>query len=64
MSYCPTPDCKYVFIYDPALDFKEFSCPVCSKRYCLDCRVEYHYNETCEEYTTRMKWAKNDNEIF
>ena len=47
MSCCPTPDCKYVFIWtqeDP-----HFQCPVCNKHYCLKCRCEWHKDLTCEE---------------
>ena len=49
-SWCPTPDCKYAFIYDPENDSKEFNCPRCSKHYCLKCRVEWHTDLSCEEY--------------
>ncbi len=47
-SWCPTADCKYVFIIDPGnLDF---TCAVCKKRYCLSCKVEYHNGQSCKEY--------------
>ncbi|CAG9315338.1 unnamed protein product [Blepharisma stoltei] len=44
---CPTADCTYVFIPDSNT---EFSCPVCTKHYCLRCRCIFHQNLTCEEY--------------
>ena len=47
MSWCPTPDCKYAFVYD---DEMEFGCPVCKKHYCMACRVPFHKGQTCKEY--------------
>jgi len=47
LSCCPTPDCKYVFIWtqeDP-----HFQCPSCNKHYCLKCRCDWHKDVTCEE---------------
>jgi hypothetical protein len=47
LSCCPTPDCKYVFIWtqeDP-----HFQCPSCNKHYCLKCRCDWHKDLTCEE---------------
>ena len=38
LSWCPTPGCGYAFVKDQA----RFSCPLCYKDYCLDCRVDFH----------------------
>lgn len=46
MSRCPTPDCKYMFFFQ-AGDSTDFSCLLCSKRYCLDCRTPFHNGMTC-----------------
>jgi len=50
MSWCPTPDCKYVFAYDEKEDEGFFHCPMCKKQYCLKCRVAFHKDMTCKEY--------------
>ncbi|CAD8120162.1 unnamed protein product [Paramecium sonneborni] len=50
-SWCPTPDCQYVFIAGSP----QFNCPVCNKEYCLSCKVEYHQNLTCQEYIENQK---------
>ncbi len=51
ISWCPTINCKYVFILDDKnfefVDTKDFTCPVCKKRYCLNCKVDYHNGQTC-----------------
>mmetsp|Transcript_41557 Transcript_41557/g.36921 ORF Transcript_41557/g.36921 Transcript_41557/m.36921 type:complete len:125 (-) Transcript_41557:552-926(-) len=39
LSCCPNPSCNYKFHYNGQSDF---TCPACLKKYCLDCRVEYH----------------------
>jgi hypothetical protein len=47
-SCCPTPNCPYLFYYEPG-DF-DFKCPKCQKRYCLNCKVDYHVKSTCKMY--------------
>ncbi len=49
-SFCPTPDCTYVFVWDKDEDDNDFSCPVCEEHYCLSCRCIFHTDMTCEEY--------------
>jgi len=49
-SYCPTPDCPYVFIWEQGRDSNLFACPRCENRYCLNCRCKYHDNKSCIEY--------------
>lgn len=58
MSWCPTPDCKYAFVYD---DEMEFGCPVCKKHYCMACRVPFHKGQTCKEY--QITHTKDANDI-
>mmetsp|Transcript_7311 Transcript_7311/g.13514 ORF Transcript_7311/g.13514 Transcript_7311/m.13514 type:complete len:378 (+) Transcript_7311:127-1260(+) len=48
MSCCPTPDCKYAFVWTG--ESPHFLCPICEKHYCLDCRCEYHDGISCEEH--------------
>jgi len=49
-SFCPSPDCKYVFVWEAGKDSNNFLCPMCGKNYCLDCRCDYHTGQTCKEY--------------
>ncbi len=49
ISWCPTPDCVFAFVYD-AKSHKSFTCNLCKIRYCLECRVEYHEGRSCKQY--------------
>eukprot|EP00826_Nyctotherus_ovalis_P032367 TRINITY_DN2608_c0_g1_i1.p1 TRINITY_DN2608_c0_g1~~TRINITY_DN2608_c0_g1_i1.p1 ORF type:complete len:206 (-),score=63.00 TRINITY_DN2608_c0_g1_i1:178-795(-) len=49
-AYCLTPDCKYVFVWEEETCTNDFTCPVCEKRYCLDCRCVFHEGKTCKQY--------------
>ena len=44
---CPTPNCKYVFLFNNETSFQ---CPLCEVNYCLRCMTEYHKGLTCDEY--------------
>lgn len=44
---CPTPNCKYVFLFNNETSFQ---CPLCEVNYCLRCMTEYHLGLTCEQY--------------
>ncbi|CAD8095160.1 unnamed protein product [Paramecium sonneborni] len=55
-SWCPTPDCQYVFI---AGDNSQLNCPVCKKSYCLQCKIEYHNGFSCKEYQDKKKMESN-----
>ncbi len=48
-SFCTTPDCQYVFIWNEG-DSKDFRCPICTNRYCLGCKTNFHDGMTCEEW--------------
>ena len=61
-SWCPTPDCNYVFIWEEE-DGAEFECEKCGKSYCLDCRVEWHKGKSCAQYRASKK-EKTDDEKF
>ena len=45
-SWCPTADCKYVFLFDDKNG--NFQCPICNENYCLNCRVIYHKGMNCK----------------
>eukprot|EP00826_Nyctotherus_ovalis_P002404 TRINITY_DN1047_c0_g2_i1.p1 TRINITY_DN1047_c0_g2~~TRINITY_DN1047_c0_g2_i1.p1 ORF type:complete len:219 (+),score=49.10 TRINITY_DN1047_c0_g2_i1:472-1128(+) len=49
-SYCPTPDCPYVFIWDECKDSNHFECPRCMNSYCLNCKCKFHKGQTCKDY--------------
>ena len=52
LSWCPTADCKYVFVLEDVNNEnnKDFTCPICKKRYCLTCKVDFHEGMSCKEY--------------
>ena len=58
---CPTPDCKYVFQF--ACE-EEFTCPVCSKHFCLKCQVEFHDGMTCEQYRKVNQHSEADDQFL
>lgn len=62
LSWCPTPDCRYMFVYEEGGPSR-FDCPVCTKSYCMNCRVEYHEGYTCEQWKIEQK-AQQINSTF
>lgn len=56
-SYCPTPGCPYVFIWEEGKDSNLFECPQCENVYCLNCKCKYHEGQTCEEYRNSKESA-------
>ena len=62
VSWCPTPDCKFVFFFDEEdkKNNSELYCPMCEKHYCLKCRTIYHVGITCEEYYIDSNFEKDD----
>jgi len=61
-SCCPTADCQYMFFFNPG-DY-DFNCLQCHKRYCLNCRVEFHEGSTCEKYQEWMKLNGKTEDLF
>ncbi len=59
MSWCPTPGCSYAFIKDQ----NELNCNLCHKRYCLDCRVDFHVGKTCLEFKVDRVNQQDDTDI-
>jgi hypothetical protein len=55
LSLCPTPDCRYVFIWES--ESPHFICSLCKKEYCLSCHTPYHKGVECEEF---QKWKDVD----
>ena len=50
VSWCPTPNCNYAFVFDRARDSEDFKCIKCKKEYCLDCKSDAHKKQSCEEF--------------
>ena len=61
VSCCPTAGCDYIFIYDEKDN--EFLCPNCHKKYCLNCKTEWHEGRTCKEYKETMELSKFSNDV-
>ena len=61
-SSCPTPGCEYLFFFNPG-EF-DFLCPWCNKRYCLNCKDEWHKGLTCQEYKDSRNEKKLDSQFF
>ncbi|KAL4439317.1 hypothetical protein ABPG74_016980 [Tetrahymena malaccensis] len=61
MSWCLTPNCGYAFI----LVSGQYSldCPKCMKSYCLNCKCEYHKNQTCQEYKISKNFTEDDQKL-
>lgn len=56
-SYCPTPDCPYVFVWEAGKDTNDYTCPQCQQHYCLNCRCVYHMGQSCKEYQINAKYT-------
>lgn len=62
LSWCPTPDCTYAFVFEEGQT--KFTCPSCSKDYCLSCRMPFHNNQTCAEYRVSNNFSKDDEKFM
>jgi hypothetical protein len=62
ISCCPTPGCKYVFLYQEGDD--QFECPMCDKEYCLKCKSDWHKGLSCQEYRKQLQFGKNEKMIL
>ncbi len=47
-KYCPTPDCKYVFLSDERCP-QPIMCPECNHKYCSNCLSPHAVRMTCRE---------------
>lgn len=47
-KWCPMPDCG--FLINGYAGIKDFRCPKCNQRYCLQCDHSVHEGMTCDEY--------------
>ena len=61
-SSCPTPGCEYAFFFNKG-EFR-FSCPLCKKEYCLNCKDEWHKNLTCQQYRDTKNVDKLDKQFM
>lgn len=62
MSWCPTADCNYVFVFENGDN--ELNCPKCEKHYCLNCRAKFHTGMTCAEYKITNSHSKEDDQFL
>ncbi|KAK4617649.1 E3 ubiquitin-protein ligase [Fulvia fulva] len=51
---CPNADCTYGYIVEQG-DSSIFNCRVCLVQYCMKCVVNWHDDETCEDYRARIR---------
>ncbi|KAL4439319.1 hypothetical protein ABPG74_016982 [Tetrahymena malaccensis] len=58
ISWCLTPNCEYAFIL--ASGQYNLDCPKCMKSYCLNCKCEYHKDQTCSEYKISKNFTEDD----
>ena len=63
MSWCPTPDCKYAFVFDETSSH-ELKCKACKKHYCLKCMVPFHTGKSCAEFRHSTKANENDEKFL
>lgn len=51
-TICSTPDCQHIFSIPENNSIARVTCPLCKRATCLNCKVSFHVNLTCEEYNT------------
>ena len=56
LSCCPTPGCKYLFVW--AEDAQEFECPLCKTEYCLGCRTKGHPKLSCAQNRNTREYKR------
>ncbi len=47
-KYCPTPDCKFIFLSDERCP-EPIACPQCNYKYCSNCLFPHAVRMTCRE---------------
>lgn len=55
-------NCEYIF--EVAGNPTFFTCPLCTKQFCLKCKTEYHTNSTCEQYQQWLQENGRADELF
>ena len=50
---CPSPDCPNRILVDKRV--MDYTCVVCSKRYCPQCRSPVHLTMTCQQYFDHLQ---------
>nr|CAB3453395.1 unnamed protein product [Digitaria exilis] len=49
--YCPFEDCSALLVdHGPHKAARKAECPHCSRMFCVQCKVAWHYNATCEDF--------------
>ena len=65
LVWCPTAGCNYLVSFEnpDQQQQAEFNCPKCKNSYCLKCRVDYHKDQTCEEYKRTSTVLEEDKQL-
>lgn len=68
VAYCVNTDCNAVGIVDESLTARrglpQLECPECKTRFCINCKVAWHKDQTCQEYQlTKPEEDKSPEEI-
>ena len=52
LRWCIAPDCKSAQVHTGGDIFR---CVVCAHRFCVNCNVDWHSDETCAVYQARIQ---------
>ncbi|CAI2369580.1 unnamed protein product [Moneuplotes crassus] len=61
---CPTPDCEFIFEWNASKEDSNFKCALCSKTYCIMCRVEWHEGLSCRDYRELKGYPPEDRAFY
>jgi hypothetical protein len=53
MFYCPFKDCSALLVDEHGqceAAIRKAECPCCSRMFCVQCKVSWHYDVTCEDF--------------
>ncbi|CAN6166969.1 unnamed protein product [Urochloa humidicola] len=51
--YCPFKDCSALLVNEHSpreASIRKAECPYCSRMFCVECKVPWHYEVTCEDF--------------
>ena len=60
--WCLSVNCEYIFCFE--VGQSTFTCPLCVKTYCLDCRSQFHTGLTCKEYSKSREVPEEDEKFY
>ncbi|KAM6578801.1 hypothetical protein CsatB_030638 [Cannabis sativa] len=73
--YCPDPKCSALMSKNEVLEYTKTSfvgaersgarkCMKCQKFFCIDCRVPWHYNMSCNDYRETSSYPRGDEQLL